>query len=120
MYLIPKDIEIAKLENVLITQICYSSNNISLYFETIGYIIINGEFVISHKNKSEHHEIIEIPISRDFGLLRLMGKKSIHLFSDKERRNLIIKFEDDYSLKLINDRQYESFIVCIEDTTTII
>jgi hypothetical protein len=120
MYSIPKDVDIKKLESATLIQICYSANTISLYFEEIGYVTTSGRFVITHNGIATYHEISSIPITEDFGILKLMGKKVFHVFADEKSKNLNIQFEDNFVLELINDACYESFIISIEGKVAII
>jgi hypothetical protein len=117
MYPIPKDIQLNKFEGLIVQQICFTINTIDVFFGNKNSIQISGGFAI--KRRCEEFTRFELyPTSCDMGFLRLLEKKVLAIYP--HGNNLMIEFEDDYSLELINNEQYESFEIYIEGTRTII
>lgn len=119
MYLIPEDFDSMLLENSFITQISFSVNTISLFFEEIGYITIEGNFSFERKGqKMEYKDIF--PIRSDFGLLNLLEKKLINLDIIDERSGLKLEFEDNMVVYLVGIDNYETFKINIKGKEIVI
>ena len=118
MYPIPKDINLQAFENLVVQQICFTANTIDLSFGNNNDIQINGGFAIKRKQQEEFKRFELYPVSYDMGLLELLEKKVLAIRPQND--NLVIEFEDDYLLELINDKQYESFSIFIGGKRTIV
>jgi hypothetical protein len=113
MYSIPNEFKIENLKDALISQISFSLNTITIFFENSDFINIQGNFAISLDN--QRIEYVEIfPIKADFGLLRLLGKKVINIELNLKRDALKLKIEEDIILELIGNEMYESFTISIQ------
>ena len=71
MYTIPEDFDLNILKDTTIIQVCFSVNTISLFFENIGFISIEGSFSLLHENKRYDYEEV-YPVKRDFDILKLL------------------------------------------------
>ena len=118
MYQIPKDLNLQLFEGLFVQQICFTKNTIHLFFGNNKDIQINGGFTIKRKQQEKFKRFELYPISCDMGILELLEKKVLVICPQNE--NLVIEFEDDYTIELTNNEQYESFEINIEGKRTII
>ncbi|MDR1182228.1 MAG: hypothetical protein LBL13_09670 [Bacteroidales bacterium] len=116
MYPIPKDINLQIFKGAIVQQVCFTINTIILLFENKGYIQIEAAFVIKRQNEFKQYEVY--PVYYDKDVLKLLEKKVLDIYP--KNNNLVIEFEDNYLIELINDGQYESFIINIDGKTTVI
>ena len=123
MYTIPKNFNLDNLKEATISQVAFSLNTISLFFdisfENIGFITIEGFFSFSYGNKKSYYEEI-YPIKKDFGLLKLLGKKVIQIQINKKRDVVILEFEDKIILELMSNEMYESYTIDINGSQIIV
>ena len=116
MYNIPINFNLEKLLGSLITQISYSINTISIFFDKVGFITISGSFRINHKKF--YDEIF--PIKNDMGLLNMLGKKIINININNDRDILCIVLDNQLKLELIGNKVYESYTINIGGTELIV
>jgi hypothetical protein len=118
MYKIPTDFNLRKIENERISQIAFSLNSVSLFFND-GFIQFSGSFSLFYQNQeSNYYEVY--PVRTDYRLLNLLEKKIEKISVDDERTILIIKFEDEIILKLIGMKEYESYKININQKEIIV
>jgi hypothetical protein len=116
---VPPSFNIEKLLNKELTGICFSSNTISIYFTTIGSIVIYGSFSFDFEN--EVHEFDEIyPIDDDFRLLKLLGQSVISINLNDDRTNVCFIFSNHAILELFGNSHYESFEINIDGNICVI
>ena len=118
MYPIPKDINLQIFKGLIVQQICFTINTINIFFGNKNDIQINGGVAIKRKQQEEFTRFELYPVSCDMGILKLLEKKVLAIYPHDN--NLMIEFEDDYSIELINNEHYESFEIYIEGERTII
>jgi hypothetical protein len=123
MYSIPEDFELKKLKGTVVFVIGFSLNSItiSLYnelFQAVGGIGIEGRFIVDFIGiKVEYNTF---PVENDFGLLKLLNKKIINIYTNTLRTELTIEFENKLILFLLSDKMYESFSLSIGDKEIIV
>lgn len=111
MYKIPKDYNINAIIGETIVQIAFGLNFITLFFNR-GYIQLEGAFATTFDNNT--HEYDEVyPVKNDFGLLQLLEHKIVQVNINSDRNIMILLFENDSSLKLIGNENYESYVINI-------
>ena len=119
MYTIPLESNIEKLKGNSVVQICYTVNSVSVFFENIGFIGIEGSFLFTDGNK--HVNVDDFfPLKEDWGLLHLLEKKLINIEIDSERTDLTLYFEENKSLTLFGNPQYESYSINIDGRRIIV
>lgn len=108
MYKIPENFNINSLSNIVISQIAFGLNSITLYHNK-GFIQFSGGFSIRFGDQIIHHNEV-YPVQDDFGLLKLLLEKAVtDVQTNEERNSLILEFENKITLVLIGNDQYESF-----------
>lgn len=76
MYLIPDDFSPERLKGKTIEQVCYSINQIGLFWEN-GNIQIMGSFSFSRNGRTHVYEEI-YPVTEDPGLLCLLQQQNYY------------------------------------------
>jgi len=118
MYKIPNDLEIVKLKNELISQVCFGLNHIILFFSK-GSIQISGSFSVCINGVTFSY--LEVyPVNNDFGLLHLLEKRIVNVNIKDERTSLRLEFEGGIILNLKSNELYESFEINFDGRRVII
>lgn len=113
MYKIPKNYNVDNLKGERISQISFGINFISFFFSK-GYITMEGSF--STQIKHQTRDFAEIyPIKHDFGLLALLEQKIVFVDINDDRTVLTLSFENEFTLNLIGDENYESYTLKINN-----
>lgn len=119
MYTIPETFDLDILKNANVQQICFAANNVSIFFEKIGFIQLEGEFIY-HDENSGIHQFHCYPITSQFGiLLSLLEKQVSGIKTNKQRNNLFIYFNDEM-IEIYGNPNYESYIININGENLII
>jgi hypothetical protein len=108
MYKIPEEFDIKQFEGAAVQQVAFSINTISIQFERLGYLSMEGSFSFSIKGKVYHYENI-YPVANDFRLLELLEKKVIEVKIDESRENLTFLFEAEIMLTAEGSKNFESY-----------
>lgn len=108
MYKIPENFNIKSLNNIVISQIAFGLNSVTL-LHTKGFIQFSGGFSIRFDDQSIHHNEV-YPVQDDFGLLKLLLEKEItDVQTNEERNSLVLEIEKRITLVLFGNEQFESF-----------
>lgn len=113
MYKVSESFDITILKGIVINQITFGLNFISLLFNR-GFIQINGSFSISYSGKQYSYDEV-YPVKNDFGLLQILENKVISILINDNRDEMEIEFENGLKLCLIGNEMYESFIISIDE-----
>lgn len=119
MNIIPTEFDLNKFKNSSVIQISFSLNTINVFFESVGFVTINGSFsIFLDQNVFNYREVY--PVKNDFNLLKLLEKKVVDVFTNEQRNILTYVFEDNIILKLIGDDMYESYRINVNGNEIII
>ena len=111
MYQIPINFDASTLENQIVFQIAFGLNFITLFFDK-GFIQFSGSFSLRHSGQSfDYNEVY--PLDNDLGLLKLLEKKITGVEINENRDILNVQFENESELRIIGNKFYESFLICI-------
>lgn len=111
MYKIPENYNIHTLIGETIFQIAFGLNFITLFFND-GYIQFEGAFATTFDNKTREYDEV-YPVKNDFGLLKLLEYKIAQVNVNSDRDVLVLLFENGSSLKLIGNKNYESYVISL-------
>ena len=100
MYLIPDDFSPERLKGKTIEQVCYSINQIGLFWEN-GNIQIMGSFSFSRNGRT----------TEDPGLLCLLQQQITDANISSARDSLSLYFSNQSVLVLHSNPHFESFII---------
>ena len=109
MYLIPDDFSPERLKGKTIEQVCYSINQIGLFWEN-GNIQIMGSFSFSRNGRTHVYEEI-YPVTEDPGLLCLLQQQITDANISSARDSLSLYFSNQSVLVLHSNPHFESFII---------
>jgi hypothetical protein len=108
MYKIPESFDFSHFKGKALNQVSFGQNVVIFFFSNDIYIQWSGRFSVFMGNaKIEFNEVF--PVKNDFGLLSLLEKKVLNIYTDKTRSSLFIVFEDDCILEIYSDDSFESF-----------
>lgn len=109
MYLIPDDFSPERLKGKTIEQVCYSINQIGLFWGN-GNIQIMGSFSFSRNGRTHVYEEI-YPVTEDSGLLCLLQQRIMDANISSARDSLSLYFSNQSVLVLHSNPHFESFII---------
>lgn len=113
MYKIPENFDATSLKDKIINQVTYGINFIALFFDE-GFIQIEGRFHFNNgKSRYDCNDLY--PVQNDLGLLVLLEKSITKVVINDNRDDIILFFEKGMFLKLIGDKEYESYKISIND-----
>ena len=119
MYKIPEDFDFSCFKGKTLNQISFGLNVIIIFFSTDIFIQWSGSFKVFRENlEIEYDEVY--PVTDDSGLLNFLEKTVINVYSDEDRCNLFLTFEDNSKIVLCSDSGYESFSLNVKGIQTII
>jgi hypothetical protein len=118
MYRIPENISENFLEGAIVEMICFNISQIYIYFDNKVQIIIEGRYSLNVAGYENTFDVY--PVTSDNRLLQLINKRVMIVEIDNERKNLLIKFEEENTLAIVNNDSYESCIIKIGDRVIIL
>ncbi len=118
MYKIPENFNVNALQGEVIFQISYGLNFITLFFSK-GFLQFEGKFVTIFKGHSQEYDEV-YPVKNDFGLLQLLEQKIVDVNLSNGRNDLILLFENEFSLTLISNEAYESYTIRLNEEEIIV
>ncbi len=118
MYKIPADLNLLEIKNEKISHITFGRSIIVLSFSK-GAIQFSGAYSFYCKGVKKSFDEV-YPISTDSGLLLLLEKKITSVYSNVERNNLTLEFDEGIVLELLSDENYESFEITINQRRVIV
>jgi hypothetical protein len=118
MYRIPESFNLSDIKDETISQIAFGLNFVTVFFNR-GFIQFSGSFVLHVDGK--RFDYVEVyPVKNDFGLLKLLEKKIVKVFTNDERNDLTIEFDTGIILQLKSVGQYESYTLNIDGQEVIV
>jgi len=117
MYTISNNYDLKRLHGASVQQICFSANTATLLLEGIGFVTIEGRFSVTNEVGIKK-EFEVYPVSSDFGLLKLLEQKIQKAYTNDKRSDLILEFDSNYTVVLLGDDNYESYVIKIGDDET--
>ena|ERR1700744_4257968 len=118
MYKLPDDITNIFLKDDVVKMICFNINQIYIHFESSIYITIDSRYILTQKGIDRPLDVY--PVISDSGLLSLLEKKVKRISISDLRHDINIYFEDNLSIKLMGNLNYESYSITIKDRRIII
>lgn len=114
MYTISKDYNLKRLQGALVQQLCFTKNTISMFFEGVGFITFESRFCLID-DVGVKREFDVYPVYSDLGLLKLIEQKIVKVHTDEQRTNLILEFDNEHTVILFGNENYESYLIRIGD-----
>lgn len=116
---IPHDIEVDYLRERKVTEVCYTSEAITLHFGTEAYVSINGYFALRQgKHRHEHYEIT--PVDNDYGLLSLLDAEVSEVYLSEKRDTLTLQFTEELRLELMGHMVDDTYTIHIKDREAVV
>lgn len=118
MYKIPEEVQIEQFKDQVISEISFGLSYVKLFLDHC-YIQFSGQFSID--NNGMQIDLNEVyPVNSDFGLLNVLEKKIIESKCNVERTILTLEIENNFTLTLFSDDNYESFEIIIDGKRIIV
>ena len=114
MYTISNNYDLQRLKGASVQQICFTKNTISLLFEGDRFITFEGRFCLIDDSGVEK-DFSVYPVYNDLGLLKLIEQKIEKVNTNVKRTDLILQFDNEHTVILYGDENYESYIIRIGD-----
>lgn len=119
MYKIPENFDFSTFKGRTISQISFGLNVIIIFFSPEIYVQWSGRFKISRENvKTNFDEVY--PVKSDFGLLAFLEKKVETVYTNENRNNLLLIFDDESVIEIIGDDAFESFTLNVNGIKTLV
>ena len=119
MYNIPENFDLRPLKGSCVQQICFSMNNVIFFFENIGFVQIDGEFI--YESIKGTYNFKGYPIVAEHGIiLNLLQKTVVSIETNKNRNNLTIGFDNKENMIIHGDENYESYVININGKKLIV
>lgn len=116
---IPHDIDVNSLRERKVTEVCYTSSGITLYFDEVAYITINGYFAFRHgKQRHEYYKIT--PVNGDYGLLSLLDAEVSEVYLSNHRDSMSIEFTNGNRLELMGHKIEDTYTLHINDREAVV
>jgi len=118
MHGLPANFDSSSLVGIKLSQVCFTANTVSLFFEKDVSITIMGSFIYRDKLSPAVNKQ-RIPLSSS-NLMSLVSKV-VRLAEAREDGTLILHFENEHALMLLDDsREYESYVIRIGNKEIIV
>lgn len=116
---IPQDIDLDSLRERKVTEICYTTEGITVFFGDTIYITINGYFAFRcGKQRHEYYKIT--PIDSDYGLLNLLNTEVSEVYLGNNRDSMAIEFTNGNRLELMGHKIEDSYTIHVKDREAIV
>lgn len=116
---IPQEIDVDSLREQKVTEVCYTTSGITVFFGDAAYITINGYFAFRHgKQRHEYYKIT--PVNTDYGLLNILDTEVSEVYLGNNRDSMAIEFTNGNRLELMGHKIEDTYTIHINDREAVV